>query len=134
MLQGAYTRSDMAVRARANPPWLTPVVIAIWLPPLRPRSADVPRPPMLPTCGGYDCEEMRRTEIRFVIGETAGKKPPLAHRNRPWRSSATKIFASFPCSGLVLLLRSLVIDGLDGYPVGPGSSIKVSPRRRAMAW
>ena len=29
------------------PPYLTPIVIVIWLPPLRPRSAAVPRPPML---------------------------------------------------------------------------------------
>ena len=29
-------------------PYLTPIVIVIWLPPLRPRSAALPRLPMLP--------------------------------------------------------------------------------------
>ena len=29
------------------PPYLIPIVIVIWLPPLRPRSAAGPRPPML---------------------------------------------------------------------------------------
>ncbi len=133
MLRGAYARRDKAVGARANPPKLTPIVIAIWLPPLRLRSAAMPQPPLLPACGGYACEGLWSTEVRYVIEGKHRKKPPLAPCNCPWRSSATKIFAIFPCSGLLLLLRSLVIAGLDGYPVGPGSGIKISQRQKAMS-
>ncbi len=100
MLRGAYTLSDRAFLAVLTPSWLTPIVIAIWLPLLRPRSAAEPRPPMLPTCGGYECEGMWRTKVRYVMGETAGKKPLLllaiAPGGRRQRRSSRSSLAAAP--------------------------------------
>ena len=85
-------------------PSLNTLVIEFRLPPLRSRSAAMPRLPMLPTCGWfYDWEAMRRAEVLHVRGETAGKNPPLAPRSRPWvrrrrRSTRSSLAAGSGCS------------------------------------
>ena len=56
---------------------------------------------------------MRRAEVLHVRGETTGKTPPPGASQSPLGASVAKIVSIFPCSWLRLLLRSLVIAGLD---------------------
>ena len=60
-----------------------------------------------PTCGGYDCEGMYRTEIPCVNGETARKKPFCSSQSPLGSSSAEIVTISLQyilraCSGRVL--------------------------------
>jgi hypothetical protein len=84
-----------------------------------------------------------------MMGETAGKNPPLTLSSRPWGASAAKIDEIFPCSALRLLLKHACrrrfdhranhlsgdrIDGIDGtggsrLPISwSRNSCRMSPR------
>jgi hypothetical protein len=44
--------------------------------PRRSRSAAMPRLRCVPTCGGYECKDIRRTNVLYVMGKTAWENPP----------------------------------------------------------
>ena len=64
---------------------------------------------MLPTCGWfYDYGAMLRAEVHNVRGETAGKKPPLVPRSRPWVRRWRRSTRSSLAASMILWVRILM--------------------------